>query len=237
MRACRLAASGTATIWIGNKPVYFEVLVEDESGSVALKHLLEKILGPNGSVHSWKVHAYKGLGRIPKDLRGVTDPKKRILLDRLPKLLQGYGRSLRQSDAVVVVVDLDTRNCRDFKQELLAVLNACRPRPRTLFRIAIEESEAWLLGDRAAVKAAYPDAKDSVLNGYVQDSICGTWEVLADAVRPGGAARLKASGYPETGIAKREWAEKIAPHVDVDRNRSRSFQVFRDGVRSLGGIG
>ena len=235
-----MAASGTAIIWIGNKPVHFEVLVEDESGSVALKHLLEKILGPNGSVHSWEVHAYKGLGRIPKNLRGVTDPKKRILLDRLPKLLQGYGRSLKslsQPAAVVVVVDLDTRDCRTFKQELLAVLNACRPRPRTLFRIAIEESEAWLLGDRDAVKAAYPGAKDSVLNGYVQDSICGTWEVLADAIRPGGAARLKASGYPEKGIAKREWAEKIAPHVDVDRNRSRSFQVFRDGVRSLAGIG
>ena len=235
-----MAASGTAIIWIGNKPVHFEVLVEDESGSVALKHLLEKILGPNGSVHSWKVHAYKGLGHIPRNLRGVTDPKKRILLDRLLSLLQGYGKSLKslgQPAAVVVVVDLDTRNCREFKQELLDVLNACRPRPRTLFRIAIEESEAWLLGDRAAVKAAYPGAKDSVLNGYVQDSICGTWEVLADAVRPGGAARLKASGYPETGTAKREWAEKIAPHVDVDRNRSRSFQVFRDGVRSLAGIG
>ena len=221
--------------------MHFEVLVEDESGHIALEHFLEKILGPNGSVHSWKVHAYKGLGRIPKNLRGVKDPKKRILLDRLPRLLRGYERSLKslQPAAVVVVVDLDTntRDCRTFKQELLAVLNARRPRPRTLFRIAIEESEAWLLGDRAAVKAAYPGAKDSVLNGYVQDSICGTWEVLADAVRPGGAARLKASGYPETGMAKREWAEKIAPHVDVDRNRSRSFQVFRDGVRSLAGIG
>ena len=216
--------------------MHFEVLVEDRSGSVALDCILEKILGPNGSVHSWKIHAYKGIGRIPRNLRDVTDREKRILLDRLPKLLRGYGRSLKslsQPAAVVVVVDLDTRDCRAFKQELLAVLNACRPRPRTLFRIAIEESEAWLLGDRAAVKAAYPGAKDSVLNGYVQDSICGTWEVLADAVHPGGAARLKQSGYPETGMAKREWAEKIAPHVDVDRNGSRSFQVFRDGVKAL----
>ena len=213
--------------------MHVEVLVEDKSGSVALDCLLEKILGANGSVHSWRTFAYKGLGHIPQNLRGVTDPKKRILLDQLPKLLRGYGRSLPQSDAVVVVVDLDGRDCRAFKQELLAVLNGCRPRPRTLFRIAIEESEAWLLGDRAAVKAAYPGAKDSVLDGYVPDSICGTWEVLADAVRPGGAARLKQSGYPETGTAKREWAEKIAPHVDVNRNRSKSFQVFRDGVKAL----
>ena len=220
--------------------MHFEVLVEDRSGSSALDFIMGKILGENGSVHSWKIYPYKGIGRIPKDLRGVTDPSKRILLDRLPKILQGYGRSLndiRHLAAVVVVVDLDDRDCMAFKQELLDVLNACNPRPRTLFRIAIEEGEAWLLGDRDAVKAACPGAKDSVLNGYVQDSICGTWEVLADAVHPGGSARLKKSGYPAAGVAKCEWAESIAPHLDMDRNRSRSFQVFRDGVKALAQAG
>ena len=111
------------------------------------------------------------------------------------------------------------------------------PRPRTLFRIAIEECEAWLLGDCNAVKAAYPKARGSVLGGYVQDSICGTWEVLADAVYPGGSARLKRIGYPETGAAKSDWALNIAPHMDVDQNQSKSFQVFRDGIRKLAGIG
>ena len=220
--------------------MHIEVLIEDRSGSIALDCIMEKILGENGSVHSWRIHGYKGIGRIPKDLHGVTDPSKRILLDRLPKILKGYGRSLnnaRYPAAVVVVVDLDDRNCVAFKQELLDVLNACHPRPRTLFRIAIEESEAWLLGDRGAVKAAYPGAKDPVLNGYVQDSICGTWEVLADAIHPGGSAPLKASGYPTAGAAKCEWAENIAPHLDVDRNRSRSFQVFRDGVTTLARAG
>ena len=221
--------------------MHYEVLVEDGSGSIALDCIMEEILGENGSPHSWRIHGYKGIGRIPKNLRGVTDPKKRILLDRLPKILRGYGRSLKDIGdlaAVVVVVDLDDRDCMAFKRELLDLLNACNPRPRrTLFRIAIEESEAWLLGDRGAVKAAYPDAKDPVLDRYVQDSICGTWEVLADAVHPGGSAQLKASGYPATGAAKCEWAENIAPHLDVDRNRSRSFQVFRDGVTTLARAG
>ena len=240
MKGCRSAASGTATISIGDEPVHIEVLVEDRSGGIVLDCIMEKLLGANGSVHSWKIHSYKGIGRIPKNLRGVTDPDKRILLDRLPKILQGYGRSLDDIGlpaAVVVVVDLDGRDCLTFKRELLAVLNACRPRPRTLFRIVIEESEAWLLGDPEAVKAAYPETKDSVLDRYVQDSICGTWEVLADAVHPGGSARLKESGYPATGAAKCEWAENIAPHLDVDGNRSRSFQVFRDGVKALSGTG
>ena len=35
---------------------------------------------------------------------------------------------------------------------------------------------------------------------------------------------------------KCEWARRIAPHMNVNRNRSRSFQVFRDGVKRLAGI-
>ncbi len=183
------------------------------------------------------MHSYQGIGRIPRDLGGPSDPTRRLLLDRLPSLLRGYGRSLRHPSAVLVVVDLDDRECLSFKQELSGVLRACSPQPKAKFRIAIEEVEAWLLGDCYAVKAAYPNARDAILNRYVQDSICGTWEVLADAVYRGGSGHLRRVGYPESGRAKSEWAEHITPHMDVDRNRSRSFQVFRDTVRDLAGIG
>ena len=44
-------------------------------------------------------------------------PEKRILLDQLPRLLRGYGKSLPDSCAVVVVVDLDKRDCMEFKRE------------------------------------------------------------------------------------------------------------------------
>ena len=217
--------------------MHLEVLIEDQSGSIALEHILEKIMGANGNAHTWRMHFYKGIGRLPTNLRGVTNPSSRILLDQLPRILRGYGMSLSESSAVLVVVDSDDWDCVAFKQELLGVLNACNPRPKTLFRIAIEECEAWLLGDRAAIKSAYSNAEDSVLNNYVQDSVCGTWEVLADAVQPGGSSTLKKLGYPATGIAKCDWAGKIAPHLDVNKNQSKSFQVFRDGVRNLAGIG
>ena len=213
--------------------MHLEVLVEDKSGSIALDHFLEKIFGANGSVHTWRIHPYRGIGRLPKNLRGVGSPSGRFLLDNLPRVLRGYGKSLTGSSAVVVVVDADDRDCMAFKQDLLCVLNACNPRPQTLFRIAIEEGEAWLLRDRAAVKSAYPNAKDAVLNSYVQDSICGTWELLADAVHSGRSQLLKKLGYPEAGVAKCDWAGKIAPHMDIDSNGSKSFQVFRDGVRKL----
>ena len=217
--------------------MHFEVLAEDASGSIALGYILEKILGANYTDHSWRMHPFRGKGRLPNNLYEAPSPKNQQLLNNLPGLLRGLGRSLDESTSVVVVVvDLDDDDCLRFKQDLLDVLNSCNPRPRALFRIAIEESEAWLLGDRAAVKAAYPNARDAVLNGYLQDSICGTWEVLADAVHLGGAARLNRLGFPADGMAKCDWARSIGPHMNVDSNKSKSFQVFRDGVRKLAGI-
>ena len=213
--------------------MHFEVLVEDRSCSIALETVMEKILGANHEYHSWRIHSYRGLGHVPRNMQSLSDPRKRILLERLPRILQGYGQSLSDLAAVIVVVDLDDRDCMVFKSELIDVLNSCNPRPKTLFRIAIEESEAWLLGDREAVIGGFPNAKEPILDSYVQDSICGTWEVLADAVYPGGSTRLVTLGYPDIGIAKCEWAKLIAPLMDVDRNRSKSFQVFRDAVRNL----
>ncbi len=84
-----------------------------------------------------------------------------------------------------------------------------------MFRLAIEETEAWYLGDQTAVLKAFPRAKVSVLAGYVQDSQGGTWEVLANAVYPGGAAEVKRAGWPLPGQLKHEWADKIGPHVDL----------------------
>ena len=213
--------------------MHFEILVEDSSGAAALDVLLPKIL-PCG--HSWKIIRYKGLGRIPKDLRPKQDPLTRQLLAQLPRLLRGYGRSLWPDSALIVVVDLDRRDCMAFKRELLDVLDSCDPRPTALFRIAIEESEAWLLGDRSAVLAAYPRANTAVLDSYVPDSIGGTWEVLADAVRAGGSKGLKNAGWQAVGAAKHEWAARISPHIDVLRNRSASFQTFRRGLQRLAGM-
>jgi len=214
--------------------MHIEVLVEDASGKIALNHFLDKILGPDGAPHTRRITAYRGIGALPKNLAREADPKKKILLDKLPSLLRAFGKTFQDYSAVVIVAcDLDRRDHGDFKAELDNVLTTCTPQPQTLFCIAIEEGEAWLLGDRTAVEQAYPNAKSTVLDGYIQDSICGTWEVLADAVHPKGSTDLKAKGYPEAGIAKCNWAEKIAPLVDVDRNQSPSFQCFRDGIRSL----
>ncbi|SEN73507.1 hypothetical protein [Brachymonas denitrificans] len=212
--------------------MHIEILVEDSSGETLLEVVLPKLLGEYGNPHTWSMHSYKGIGRIPRNLKGSADPAKRILLDQLPRLLQGYGRT-PGIDAVVVVLDTDRRSCVDFLNELKALAAGCHPAPNTLFRLAIEEVEAWYLGDRQALIDAYPRAKADVLNRYVQDSVCGTWELLADAIYPGGSAAIKKAGWPLPGQVKHEWAERIGPLLDPDRNVSPSFGKLRDGLRRL----
>ena len=212
--------------------MHIEILVEDSSGGKLLDAVLPKLIGEQGAPHTWVIHSYKGIGRIPKNLNKSTDPAKRILLDRLPRLLQGYGRT-PGIDAVVVVLDTDKRNCVDFLAELKALVSRCHPAPNTMFRLAIEEVEAWYLGDKQALEQAYPRAKADVLNRYKQDTPCDTWELLADAIHPGGAAAIKKAGWPLPGQIKHEWAEKIGPFLDPDRNLSPSFGKLRDGLRRL----
>ncbi|MFI3187875.1 MAG: DUF4276 family protein [Methylococcaceae bacterium] len=211
--------------------MHFEILVEDQSGKVALDILMPKIIGDK---HTFKVIAYKGVGRIPAKMTSSVDASKRILLTRLPELLKGYGKSWQGYDSVVFVVcDLDGKCLKNFRDELITLRNACNPHPETRFCIAIEEGEAWFLGDIPAIKKAYPKAKDSVLNTYVSDSICGTWEKMADAVFQGGAQALKRKGWRITGIEKSAWSEKITPHMDLNNNTSPSFNYFLGKLREL----
>lgn len=212
--------------------MHIEILVEDSSGEKLLQMLLPQFLGPQGEPHTWRLHAYKGIGRIPKGLAMKADPAKRILLDRLPKVLRGYGKT-PGIDAVVVVVDTDKRDCVAFLNELKGAAAACNPAPITLFRLAIEEIEAWYFGDQDALLAAYPRAKQDVLGEYVQDSACDTWELLADAIHLGGSAAIKKAGWPLPGQVKHEWAEKIGPLMKPERNISPSFGKLRDGLRRL----
>lgn len=215
--------------------MHFEILVEDKSGKKALDILVPKIIQNN---HTFKVIAYKGIGRIPRNLSPTSDPKKRILLDQLPRLLRGYGKTYPQNNRsypvnVIIVCDLDDKSLDSFHKELLSILDNCRPQPNAFFCFAIEEGEAWFLGDLPAINNAYPNAISEVLNSYNNDSICETWEKLADAIYPGGSLKLKNQPWFVIGEEKSIWAEKISPNMDINNNESPSFCYFRDKLLVL----
>ncbi|WP_420960287.1 DUF4276 family protein [Brucella sp. IR073] len=204
---------------------HLEVLVEDSSGKASLEFLLPKILPSNVS---FRIISYKGIGTLPKGLTPNSDPNKRILLDQLPRLISGYGKAFA-NDApgyrrwVVIICDLDDRDKQAFENEIAQLVIAASPKPPTIICLAIEEGEAWLLGDSDAVLEAYPHVSRADLARYVPDEICGTWEFMADLIEKGGAKGLKKLGFYEVGQAKHRWATNIAPLIDIQRNKSPSF--------------
>jgi len=176
-----------------------------------------------------------GLPDISPSYGPLNDASKRILLNNLPKLLAGYGKSWYEGypAVVFVVCDLDDKCLKSFKQELMTVLNSCESRPETRFCFAIEEGEGWLLGDIPAIKKAYPKAKNSVLNNYINDEICGSWEWLADAVFKDGLQALSKLGWQRIGTEKSAWAYNIAPHMTPNDNKSPSFNYFLGKLQEL----
>lgn len=199
-------------------------LVEGQSEAALLSVWLKRAL-PG---HTHNVYPHEGKGNIPKNLVAPPNPMHRGLLDQLPAKLQAYGKSLDPAtDRVLVLVDADNENCVQLKNALLKVLNACSPRPHALIRIAVEETEAFYLGDKKAVKSAFSTFRHGPYQNYVQDSVCGTWEVFQQVVGWKYEAKVK-------------WASMVAEHLGTVKsgqnlNRSPSFRAFYKAVCALAG--
>jgi hypothetical protein len=227
--------------------MHFEILVEDASGAKMLQAIVPKII--DAGRHTFRLRGYCGIGSIPKNKGSAGDARSQMLLNDLPRVLRGYGTTHasdwapnwtagteRARAAVLVVCDLGDRDENAFRAQLEGMLGAIDKKPDAHFCLAIEEGEAWLLGDRQAVLAAYPKANAGALKKYRQDFVCGTWEKLADAVYPGGHEALKRKGRWAVGAEKCRWAEDIAPLVEVGRNRSPSFGRFVKCLADLAGL-
>ena len=52
--------------------MHLEILVEDRSGEKVLEVLIPKIVG---NAATFRIHSYKGIGRIPKNMR---DPRMQV---------------------------------------------------------------------------------------------------------------------------------------------------------------
>ncbi|SNC75951.1 protein of unknown function [Hymenobacter gelipurpurascens] len=199
--------------------MHIEFLLEEPSAEAALNILLPKLLPPDAT---WSCYPH----------RGKTD-----LFQRLPGRLKTYARQFpHQPDLrVVILMDADT-DCRRRKAELEKVVadvglltktTAVGQPFRIITRLAVQELEAWFLGDREAIQTAYPRVRPQHFSGlpHDPDAISDTWETLWRVLQEGK--------YYLAGKAKVEWAETISPHLDPERNQSASFQYFRQGLGHL----
>jgi hypothetical protein len=139
---------------------------------------------------------------------------------------------------IVVLVDEDRQDCLVLKQALeqaafqaglMTKSQAGGAGFQVLNRIAVEELEAWFLGDVEALRRVYPRVPLSLSQRERfrdPDHVTGgAWEALEKL--------LQAYGYHPAGYPKVEAAQRISKHLEPDRNRSHSFQVFWQGIRAL----
>lgn len=201
--------------------MHLELLVEEPSAAAALQNLVPRIVG---DTVSYRIINFQG---------------KPDLLAHLPQRLQGYAPWLPADYRIVVLIDEDREDCLVLKERLEAaaqqagLFTKSTPTPEGLFqvinRLAIEELEAWFLGDVEAICRVYPRVPVTLASRRPfrdPDAILGgTCEALERV--------LQKAGYFKTGLAKIQAAREISQYMDPDRNRSKSFQVFRDTLRSL----
>ncbi|MDT7804581.1 MAG: hypothetical protein QOI78_8014 [Actinomycetota bacterium] len=181
---------------------------------------------------------------VPKIVPGVefefnTYTGKEELVKNLPARLRGYRACLPfLAVKIVVLVDRDDDDCVQLKQKLDDIAAAAGLRTGSggparnaivLNRIVVEELEAWFLGDVPAIGRAYPRVPASLgAQSKFRDPDAirgGTWETFERV--------LQKHGYHPGRLRKLAAAADIAPHMDIENNRSKSFQVFRDGLRRL----
>jgi hypothetical protein len=194
---------------------HLEIMVEEPSMEAFLRELLPRLLGDQAS---FEVYPYQC---------------KDDLLTKLPARLEGYAKWLPETWRIVVIVDRDDDACQTLKGRLERMAAAAGLRSRSagevwqvVNRIVIEELEAWYFGDWEAVRTVYPRVSGSipqVAQYRDPDEIGGgTWEAFERL--------LQKAGYFNNGLRKTEAARALGKQISPDRNRSRSFQVFRDAL-------
>ncbi|WP_446344185.1 DUF4276 family protein [Coleofasciculus sp. F4-SAH-05] len=200
--------------------LHLEVLVEEYSAKVALENLLPKILP---SPVDFEIHSFQG---------------KKDLLNKLPQRLKGYHSWLPDDWRILILCDRDNDNCQNLKEilENHAIVSGFITKSSTLSqqftvlnRIAIEELEAWFLGDATAICQAYPKIAKSFATQqryrYPDAITGGTWEALE--------ALLKGKGYHQGGLNKVEAARTISEYMQPQNNQSPSFQCFNAGIQAF----
>ena len=211
--------------------MHFQFLVEDQSSAVLIKRIMDSII-KDDAINTYNCKSFKGIGGFTKK-NTVKETHSGKLLNDLAIYMRGFQRGLQGIEAsLIIVLDNDENDPEEFKSQLNNVADMNSIQMDYVFCIAIEEIEAWLLGDESAIQKAYPKYKKNVLHDYQQDNICGTWEVLADVVYKGGMheIKMKKMSYMEIGKLKSEWADRIGSQMIFANNKSPSFIFFYEAI-------
>lgn len=155
---------------------------------------------------------------LPADIGYVTIPHEGKA--DLQKSISVKLKAWKEPDVhFVIIQDQDSNDCHELKAK---IQNLCLDSDRQItIRIACHEMEAWYFGDLKAVSDAYKtDLTKLAKKSKYRDP---------DAiVSPKQELRKLLPEHEQIAGAR-----KIAPHMDLDRNTSKSFNVLIDSLRKM----
>lgn len=205
---------------------FLEVLVEGYSDIPVVREILTRRLKLREDT-DFRIIPHRGKGTLPRNPLAQPEPRRRGLLDQLPAKIRAYAHL--EEYWIVVLVDSDNEDCRQLKKSLVDMYNAHpfgKRARKVLFRIAVTEIESWIIADPEAIRKTYPACKlNRIPSGKNTDDIVNAWECLARVL-----------GHDPnvcTNSDKQQWAEKIAPNLDLHSIRSPSLQAFIDGIERI----
>lgn len=207
--------------------MFVEVLTEGASDAPVVREVLSRHFGLNEDL-DFRIHPHRGRGSLPPNPLALPDPRHRGLFDQLPAKLMGFGKYMSEDCLVLILADVDKDDCVMLLKNLADMLAQLPSKPaRVLFRLAIEETESWFLADPDAIRCAYPKAKIARIQALMPDERCNAWEKLADC--------LGVQTDAVSGADKFQWAERIAPHLNLLAPFSPSLGKLISGLaRELG---
>jgi hypothetical protein len=195
------------------------ILVEGPSEQVFLEGWAKRLLRGQ----TVRVHPHQGKGKLPSDLAARPDPRNRALLHQLPSKLRALATCLdSREDRVLVLFDADNDDWPSVVKDVTNAAKTVAGMLRVDVGVAVEETEAFYLGDLRALRAAFPHADMALAQAYEPDSIVGTWELFGKVIGDGGGNKVA-------------WAEAMAARVTTvpGRSRSPSFRLLCKKVKSL----
>ena len=202
--------------------MHVEFFLEEPSAEETLKTILPKILS---SDVTFGFLVFEG---------------KDDLLNNLLARLKGY-RWIPDDWRIIVLIDEDRRDCHELKAKLektaheagFVTKSSAAPNEdfQVVSRLAIEELEAWFFGDVEALHAAYPKVPENLQSKAKYR--------YPDAIQGGTSEALERlliqKKYFKGRIPKPTVARNISQFMEPSRNRSKSFQVFVEGLKACVG--
>lgn len=164
-------------------------------------------------------------GMLPKLLPDNVTPRY-IVFHGKQDLEKQLVRRLRfwctPDTKFVVIRDQDSADCKVVKAKLVDLCEQAG-RPDTLVRVACHELESFYLGDLAAVEAGLQ------LTGLARRQLSSNFRDPDHLANPAQEMKRLTKGKYQ----KKSGSRAIGPHLNLEKNRSKSFFTLITGVKKL----